>query len=92
VVLLPGIILIAVSWRDFAARPLFRAIQAVTTLAVFWQWITAPVIIALHPFVSSQQFMPAILTIPIRTAASIPFGVFALLVLMMWYRRDKNGC
>jgi Glycosyltransferase family 87 len=89
VVLLPGIILIALSWRDLQASPLFRTILAVTTLAVFWQWITAPVIIAVHPFVLRQPFMPAMLTIPIRTAASIPFAVFALLVLMMVYRRDK---
>lgn len=84
VVLLPGIILIAFSWRGFAASSrLFRAVLSVTALTLFWQWIFAPVVIAVRPIVSHQLFDSAVLMLPIRTAGSIPFGVLALLALMM---------
>jgi hypothetical protein len=84
VVLLPGVILIALSWRVFARSiPLFRVVLGMTALAFFWQWILAPAVIATRPIFSSQLFASALLTLPIRTAASIPFGVLALLALMM---------
>jgi hypothetical protein len=55
----------------------------VSALALFWQWIFAPVVIALRPIVSPQLFNSTMLTLPIRTAASIPFGLFALLAVLM---------
>ncbi len=83
VVLLPGILLIALSWQIFARSiPLLRVLLGVTAMAFFWQWILAPAVIATRPIVS-PQFASAVLTLPIRTAASIPFGVLALLGLMM---------
>jgi hypothetical protein len=83
-VLLPGIILISFSWRWYAAASrLFRVLLSVTVLALFWQWILAPVVIAMRPIVSHQRFVSMVLTLPIRTAGSIPFGVLALLGLMM---------
>jgi hypothetical protein len=83
VVLLPGVILIAMSWRGFAASSrLFRAVLGVTALALFWQWILAPAVIAIRTILSAQ-LVPAVLTLPIRTAGAIPFGVCALLGLML---------
>lgn len=90
VVLLPGVSLIALSWRDFAASRPFRVILAVSALAVLWQWIFAPAVIAARPILSPDLFISAVLTLPIRTAASIPFGVCALLILMMWKAPHKN--
>jgi hypothetical protein len=85
IVLLPGIILVGFSWRRFAVASVpVRFIFGITALAVFWQWISAPVVIAIRPFVSRQLFLSVFLPLPIRTAASIPFGIFALLGLMMW--------
>jgi hypothetical protein len=81
---LPAIILIALSCRDFAASShVFRVVLGVTALALFWQWILAPVVIAMRPILSPQLFVAAVLTVPIRTAGSMPFGVCALLGLMM---------
>jgi hypothetical protein len=45
---------------------------------------------------SQDLFISTMLTLPIRAAASIPFGVGALLSLMMWQgphkkTRDENG-
>ncbi|MGC2061210.1 MAG: hypothetical protein WA653_23320, partial [Candidatus Sulfotelmatobacter sp.] len=84
VVLLPGIILIASCWRDFAPSTPFRVTLAAAALALVWQWICAPVVIALWPMVSRKAASTFLLTLPIRTAAPIPFGVCALLGLMLW--------
>jgi hypothetical protein len=84
IVLLPGIVLIALSWRSFAVSSrLFRVVLGMTTLAVFWQWIFAPLVIAMQPIISHPLFVSTVLTLPIRTAGSIPFGVLAILTLMM---------
>jgi glycosyl transferase family 87 len=91
VVLLPGIILIALSWRNFTARRPFRVVLAVSALAVFWQWISAPLVIALRPLLSPDRFAAVVLTLPIRTAASIPFCVLALLGLMMARGRPNKS-
>jgi hypothetical protein len=91
VVLLPGIILIALSWRGFATSSrLFRVVLGTTVLVLFWQWILAPVVIVMQPILSPRLFVSVALTLPIRTAASIPFGVFALLGLMTWQGRAKK--
>jgi len=92
VVLLPGVILIAFSWRGFAASShLFRVVLGVTALALFWQWIFAPAVIALRPILSRQLFVSAVITLPIRTAGSIPFGVLALLGLMARQATHKQS-
>jgi hypothetical protein len=84
IVLLPGVIVIAVYWRGFAASShLFRVVLGVSALALFWQWILAPVVIATRAILSPQLFLAIVLTLPIRTAGSIPFGVLALLALML---------
>jgi hypothetical protein len=84
VILLPGVILIAVSWRGFAeSSRIFRVVLGVSSVALLWQWICAPFVIAVQPFLSRRVFAETVLVIPIRTAASIPFGVLAVLTLMM---------
>jgi hypothetical protein len=84
VILLPGIILIAVSWRGFAASSrIFRVVLGVSALALFWQWICAPFVIAAQQILSRRGFTETVLMLPIRTAACIPFGVLAVLVLIM---------
>jgi hypothetical protein len=57
VVLLPGVILIALSWRGFAASShLFRVVLGAAALALFWQWIVAPVVIAMRPILFLDYF------------------------------------
>jgi hypothetical protein len=90
VVLLPGIILIASCWREFAPSKPFRVTLAAATLALIWQWICAPIVVALWPMVSREAASTFLLTLPIRTAASIPFGVCALLVLMLWQEERRK--
>ncbi len=82
VVLLPGVLLVALSWRDCAASSrIFRVILSLTGLALFWQWICAPIVVVVRPILSPQLFASTLLMLPIRTAASIPFGIAALLWL-----------
>jgi hypothetical protein len=50
----------------------------------------APVVIAMQPILAPQPFASALITLPLRTAASIPFGVFALLGLMMRKEIQKH--
>lgn len=84
ILLLPGVILIGLSCRGFASSSrAFRVVLGVTAFALFWQWMVAPLVIAMRPIFSHQLFVSAMLTLPIRTAGSIPFGVLALLGLMM---------
>jgi hypothetical protein len=52
--------------------------------------MTAPLVIVTRPILSQELFRSAMLTLPIRTAASIPFGVCALLSLMMWQAAQKK--
>jgi hypothetical protein len=83
VALLPGVILIALSWRGFAAASrLFRVVLGAAALALFWPWFMAPAVIAMWTFFSAQ-LASGVLTLPIRTAGAIPFGVCALLGLMV---------
>jgi len=95
VILLQGVILIAVLWRNFAASSrIFRVVLGASALALFWQWICAPFVIAVaQQILLRRVFTETVLMLPIRTAASIPFGVLAVLALMMRQvtLRQKHG-
>jgi hypothetical protein len=89
VVLLPGILLIASSWRRFAPSLPARVILGFTALTLFWQWIFAPFVIAIR-FFSGSELTRAVIMLPIRTAASIPFAVLAVLALLAWQSRTRE--
>ena len=89
VVLLPGILLIGFWHSIEASKKTYRLILGLGALALIWPWICAPEIVMLRPILSPQRFS-TILMLPIRTAASIPFCVLALLSLMAWHRVGKN--
>jgi len=84
VILIPGIFLLTRYWRELrdAGRiPRTFLILGVAVLA--WQWVAAFAVIAIHSLLSAQQFdSSAILALPIRTAASLPFAVLALLACL----------
>jgi hypothetical protein len=90
-ILLPGIFLIAFAWKDFEIGNAFRIILGLTALALAWQWICAPIVIALQAILSRAVFESHVILLPIRTAASIPFGVLALLAMMASRKRLKPG-
>jgi hypothetical protein len=85
IVLLPGILIAAWTWRGRAAssRP-FRVVLAVTALALFWQWIAVVPLLAIKPFLSPEKFFSnSVLLLPLRTAASVPLAVSAVLGFLM---------
>lgn len=81
IILYPGILLLVRKWRDFlriGGTP--RALFAIGAVVLFWPWVAAFVLIAVRPFLSAGTFASnTVFALPIRTAASLPFAVLALL-------------
>jgi hypothetical protein len=91
-ILLPGILLLAryrKEIRDAGRMP--RALLSVGALVLFWPWIAAFALIVLRPVLAPADFdSTAIFSLPIRTAASLPFAVLALLAWTMRVNPVRN--
>jgi hypothetical protein len=87
-ILLPGILLLAryrAELRNAGLGP--RTLLAVGALVLFWPWVAAFALIVLRPLLAPAYFnSPAFFSLPIRTAASLPLAVLALLA---WTLRIK---
>jgi hypothetical protein len=81
-ILLPGILLLMRYWRELrGSGRVPRILMTVGAIVLFWPWAAAFVLIVVRPLLSAQYFFSrAVFYLPIRTAASIPFAVLALLV------------
>jgi hypothetical protein len=79
VILIPGILLLLRHRRELrAAGRVPRTLLVVGAVVLSWQWMAAFAVFMAHSWLTSTQFAP-ILSLPIRTAASLPFAVLALL-------------
>jgi hypothetical protein len=80
-ILLPGILLLVRYRKQLLNGGLVpRVLLSVGALVLFWPWITAFALILLRPVLPPADFnSPAVFALPIRTAASLPFAVLALL-------------
>ncbi len=85
-ILLPGILMLARYWNELrAGGSASRPLRSAGILVLFWPWIAAFSLIVLHPWLSPATFnSAAILSLPLRTAASLPFVV---LILLVWTQR-----
>jgi hypothetical protein len=92
VILFPGILLIVRKTRQFlAAGRLPRSLLAIGTVVLFWPWVAAIVVVAIHPFLNPELFYSnAVFALPIRTAASLPFAVLALLFCIVRVNALRN--
>jgi hypothetical protein len=85
VILLPGIVLLVRYRRvllDAGRVP--RLLLAIGGLVLFWPWIAAFILIVLRPWIAPATFdSTALFSLPIRTAASLPFAVLGLLAWML---------
>ena len=92
VILFPGILLIVRKTRQFlAAGRLPRSLLAIGAIVLFWPWLAAIVVIAIRPFLNPELFYSnAVFALPIRTAASLPFAVLALLLCIVRVNSLKN--
>ena len=82
-VLVPGILLLVRCRSELLdAGRVSRTLLAIGALVLFWPWIAALALTLLHPWLTSANFYStAVFSLPIRTAASLPFAV---LVLLAW--------
>lgn len=83
-ILLPGILLVVRHRRELRdAGPVPRILLAIGSLVLFWPWIAAFALILLRPLLAPAIFdSTAVFALPIRSAASLPFAVLALLAWM----------
>jgi hypothetical protein len=81
IILLPGILFLLRDWRRLRdAGRVPRTLVIVGAIVLFWPYPSAFVLIAIRPLLTTQQFFSnALFPLPIRTAASFPFAVLALL-------------
>ena len=84
VILFPGIFLPLRYWRELSkAGRVPRTLLAIGAVALFWPYAAAFALIVLRPLLAPDVFnSTAIFALPIRTAASLPFAVLALLAWM----------
>lgn len=81
VILLPGIFLVVRNRRAlWSAGRVCQILLAIGALIVVWPWLAASALIMARHWIDSGHFYSdAIFALPIRTAASLPFAVLALL-------------
>ena len=92
IILLPGILLLIQHRRALLRTDLVpRVLAIVGLLVLLWPWIAAFVLIALRPLMPSAMSTSTLLfSLPIRTAASLPFAVLALLAWIWRLNLRKN--
>lgn len=81
-ILVPGVLLLA-RYRDelYQAGRVPRMLLSIGALLLFWPWVAAFALIVLRPVLTPATFdSTVVFWLPIRTAASLPFAVLALLV------------
>ena len=85
-IMLPAILLLFRDRKELAeAGPVPRILLLVSALLLFWPWLSAFALMLLRPLLApSICNSNAILSLPLRNAASLPFSV---LVLLMWMWR-----
>ncbi len=81
IILIPGILLLLRHRRELqAGGRVPRTLLALAGIVLGWQWVAALAVIVAHPWLASSGAQSSALNLPIRTAASLPFAVLALLV------------
>jgi Glycosyltransferase family 87 len=93
VVLLPGILLAAWTWRPVSASSrTFGIVLGAGALAVFWPWIIAIPLLGIRYFLTPTQFFSnAVLLLPFHAAASVPLAVSAVLGYLMRKALREQG-
>ncbi len=81
VILFPGIFLILRYHHElYDAGKVSRILLSIGGVVLFWPWVSAFALILLRPWLTPATFnSTAVFSLPIRSAASLPFAVVALL-------------
>lgn len=81
-ILLPGIILLATTWRTLPENWAMRAMLITAVGTLVWPWLASIILIPIHSLLARREFYSmSILALPLRMAAGLPFIVLALLAL-----------
>jgi len=90
IVLLPGIMLVARSWKVIWSRSVVsKVILGLGAGTIFWPWIVAPAVAVIH--VAAPGLTSTILLLPLRTATVIPFVVLGMLLLVFRGSERASG-
>jgi hypothetical protein len=81
IILIPGILPVLRYRREFAAAGrIQRAILVAGAIVLVWPWFSAFTLLVVRGWISAEAFYAVrIFALPMRTAASLPFAVLALL-------------
>jgi Glycosyltransferase family 87 len=81
IILIPGILLVLRYRREFAAAGrIQRALLLAGATVLVWPWCSAFALLVVRGWISSEAFYAVrIFALPMRTAASLPFAVLALI-------------
>ena len=92
VILLPGIFLLLRQRRELRrAGRVAQVLLIVGAAALFWPWASAFALMVVRPLLAPERFFStAVFALPIRTAASLPFAVLALLIYALRARADQS--
>jgi hypothetical protein len=83
VILIPGILLLLQCWRTLRdTGPVSRILLFAAAVVLIWPWVSAFALLVLRSVTPALSNSDAIFVMPIRTAASLPFAVIALLVYL----------
>jgi hypothetical protein len=92
--LLPGVLWLY-THRDRVLRGswVFRLLTVTTMAAGAWQWFSSSGLVLLHWISPAFVRTSAVLLLPFRTAASVPFACTALLCFVVLQElRHRNAC
>jgi hypothetical protein len=77
--LFPAVVWLWTRRENLRSRLPLRLLSIVTATALAWPWIGAGVMLILAGIAPSIVHQPGALLLPLRTAASVPFGIVGLL-------------
>jgi len=80
--LFPAVVWLGMRRKGFWSRAPLRWLAGITAAALGWQWLAASVIVILSLVAPEIVHRPGALLIPLRTAASVPFGVVGLMIFV----------
>jgi hypothetical protein len=92
VILIPGILLLLRYWRELRdAGRVSRSLLLAGGLVLFWPWMAAFALLVVRSWIAPEVFYsPPVFSLPIRTAASLPFAVLAPLAYAMRVKALQN--
>jgi len=80
--LFPAVVWLCMRRKDYWSRVPLRLVAGITAAALGWQWLAASAMVILSLVAPEIVHRPGALLIPLRTAASVPFGVVGLMTFV----------